>query len=276
MLIFSALSMSAIRVAAAGKPGAAAAGGSALTGGKIAPAMPATPMIAPPPQGMPLATAGPDTVDSARIAESLSQMRAGGDHQFSFPPPTPAPVPTEMPEWVKAIGQFFDWLFGSGNLLVTGIFWLGAAALLGVLLYLLVPAIRDTIDGWLGRKRPEADDSADADLYPDAARARDLLAEADALATAGQFAEAVHLLLGRSLADIEERRPGLLKPALTARALSVAAALPAAARRAFAQLAATVERSLFARQPIDAQQWTQARAAYADFALAAPWREVAA
>jgi len=98
------------------------------------------------------------------------------------------------------------------------------------------------------------------------------IAEADRLAAAGQFGEAVHLLLGRSLEDIASRRPGLLKPALTARAIAVMAELPDQARLAFGRIAVTVERSLWARQPIDQSAWHDARSAYEDFALGPHWR----
>jgi hypothetical protein len=44
--------------------------------------------------------------------------------------------------------------------------------------------------------------------------------------------------------------------------------MPERARAAFAGIAGTVERSLYALRDLDAADWRTARAAYADFALA--------
>jgi hypothetical protein len=65
---------------------------------------------------------------------------------------------------------------------------------------------------------------------PDAAVARVLLADADALAAKGRYAEAAHLLLRRSVQDIEGSRPRLVRPALTSRDIAAHPGLPDAAR----------------------------------------------
>ena len=107
---------------------------------------------------------------------------------------------------------------------------------------------------------------------PEAAPVREWLREADAMAAAGRYAEAVHHLLFRSIEDIARRRPKLVRPALTSRELSASAALPPPARDLFAGIARLVERSLFGGRAVDASDWTGARAAYADFAAAGTWR----
>ena len=84
-----------------------------------------------------------------------------------------------------------------------------------------------------------------------------------------------HLLLGRSLEDIASRRPGLLRPALTARAIAVDEDLPGGARGAFGRIVAVVEQALWARRAIDAGDWTDARASYEDFAFGPHWRRAA-
>ena len=92
--------------------------------------------------------------------------------------------------------------------------WIGAAALLLLILYHFVPAFADWIDNFrFGRKRGDIEEEALGEAEAGAARAR--LADADALAAAGRFAEAVHLLLYRSVDDISDRRPGLVRPAMT-------------------------------------------------------------
>ena len=101
--------------------------------------------------------------------------------------------------------------------------------------------------------------------------ARALLAEADALAAEGRFAEAVHLLLYRSVEDISARRPGLVRPAMTSRELAAAADLPTVARHAFSRIARAVEISLFGGRSIDAGAWEQCRSAYAELTVPKNW-----
>ena len=93
--------------------------------------------------------------------------------------------------------------------------------------------------------------------------------DADRLAAEGRYDEATHLLLKRSVGQIAAARPGLLEPSSTAREIAELPALSEAARGAFALIAGRVERSLFALRSLTADDWRAARAAYADFALAA-------
>jgi hypothetical protein len=118
----------------------------------------------------------------------------------------------------------------------------------------------------LRRREPE---QAAAEWTPDAGEALALLEDADRLAAEGRFDEATHLLLMRSVGQIAEARPDLLEPSSTAREIAELPALPQAARGAFATIAERVERSLFALRSLSADDWQAARAAYADFALAA-------
>jgi hypothetical protein len=106
---------------------------------------------------------------------------------------------------------------------------------------------------------------------PEAAPVRSWLREADALAAEGRFAEAIRHLLFRSVDDIAKRRPRLVRPALTSRELAAAEAVPPAARDLFARIARLVERSLFGGRPVGEPDWTEARSAYADFALPRTW-----
>ena len=99
------------------------------------------------------------------------------------------------------------------------------------------------------------------------AEAEALLSDADALAAQGRYGEAVRLLLARSIGQIANRRPDLVHPSSTARELSRLDALPDAGRRAFAAIARSVERALFALEDLTERDWNEARAAYADFAL---------
>ena len=106
---------------------------------------------------------------------------------------------------------------------------------------------------------------------PELRQARQLLREADSLASAGQFAEAAHLLLLRSVEQIAAKQPGTVRPALTSRDIAAQPSLPIDVRNAFAMIAASVERSLFAGRGIDVTEWNRCRAAYADAALGREW-----
>ena len=115
-------------------------------------------------------------------------------------------------------------------------------------------------------------DVAEEDWAPDAAPVRAWLKEADMLAAEGRFAEAIHLLLFRSVEDMARRRPQLVRPALTSRELARAEGVPGTARALFARIAGSVEASLFGGRTVDADGWHAARAAYADYALPGAWR----
>src|SRR5690606_26136672 len=95
-----------------------------------------------------------------------------------------------------------------------------------------------------------------------------LLSDADALAAQGRFAEAVHLLLLRSINDIDGRLPNAVRPALTARDIAGLDRLPTAARPTFRQIARVVEASLFGGGAVDQGAYGECRDAYEAFALA--------
>jgi len=145
-----------------------------------------------------------------------------------------------------------------------------------VLIGVIGAAILFLVARWLSRleRRAKVEAEAEADVAtwrPEEKAARALLAEADAMAEAGNFGEAVHLLLQRGLEDIVRRRPRLLRPALTSREIAALDALPRLVRSTFTTMAAAVERSLFAGRAITRATWEEARAAYTEFALPGSW-----
>ena len=206
--------------------------------------------------------------DPELVDPGYDQTIAGGAIQTAFPPPQPQP---EAPEWLQAlfeaIGRFFQWSAPAGKPLL----WIGAALLLIVILYLFVPAFAGWVDDLRGRARRAAPQEEDSVGQAEAGAARALLSEADALAAQGRFAEAVHLLLHRSVEDIEGRRPGLVRPAMTSRDLAEAEGLPGVAREAFSRIARAVEISLFGGRAIDAGGWQQCRDAYAELTVPRNW-----
>jgi hypothetical protein len=94
-----------------------------------------------------------------------------------------------------------------------------------------------------------------------------LLEEADRLASQGRYAEAVRLILHRSIEDIERWRGDPLRPSLTSRDIARFDGLPDMARGIFARIVADVERSLFGGASLAQSDWARARADYARFAL---------
>ena len=193
-----------------------------------------------------------------------------GDDSIQYAP-LPEPEEPETPEWLE---RFLDWLgdvFSPvGEALATamgaiGLSWpvlqwvlLALAVLgLGVLLFRFVQPYR--------HRAPEP--TPEPEWAPDRHAALDLNAEADRLAAEGRFDAATHLLLQRSVGQIAELRPDLLRPSSTAREIAALPVLSDAAREAFAAIATRVERSLFALRRLDQADWQAARAAYSRFAL---------
>lgn len=206
-------------------------------------------------------------LDPELVDPGYAQTVAGGTIQTGFPPPQPLPEP---PAWLaaifEAVARFFEW---AGPALKP-MLWLGALLLVLLILYHFVPAFADWVDNLpLRRRREEAGEDRAGQAEAGAARA--LLAEADALAAEGRYAEAVHLLLYRSVEDIEGRRPGLVQPAMTSRELAEAEGLPSIARGAFSRIARAVEISLFGGRSIDAGAWGECRSAYAELTVAQNW-----
>lgn len=232
----------------------------------------APPPAASPPAPPPAAAFNPDgweggqLLDPELIDRGYGQTMADGTIQTSFPPPEKVEPP---PEWLADLFASLGNFFGTSGAVIRPILYIVIALFVLFLLYKLVPAFADWIDERLGRRRAAGEDDAAGQVEASAARA--LLSEAEALAAAGRYAEAVHLLLTRSVEDIAARRPGLVKPALTARDLAAADDLPGAVRGAFGRIAGAVERSLFGGRAVDQALWEQCRAAYAELTVARNW-----
>jgi hypothetical protein len=147
--------------------------------------------------------------------------------------------------------------------------WAAVAIIVAAVIYFIV---RYATGLNLRRREREAGASLEETWRPADAPSRALLAEADALAERGDYAGAAHLLLYRSIEDIEERRPDQVRPALTSRDIARLPALPPSPAQAFGGIVRAVERSLFGRRPLGAEEWRECRAAYERFAFAQEWR----
>lgn len=219
-----------------------------------------------------------------RFAGAWRALHADASIQFTLPPAAPPPG---QPAWLR---HALEWLARALRPIWHALRWLGrlmpdapyARILLWSVLALAALALawfvyeRVRHGEWrLPRRRARG---AAVPVDPEeawtaeAAPLRAWLREADALAAQGRYAEAVHHLLFRSVEDIQRRRPQAVRPALTSRELADAPAVPERARMLFAAIARLVERSLFGGRPVDRDEWTAARAAYADLAAPGAWR----
>jgi hypothetical protein len=201
------------------------------------------------------ATAAGGSFDSAHQA-----LAADKTLQFEMKGVEPPPPP---PGWLQPLADFLQAM----EPLFTIIFWIGLAAIvLSILWFIGRELIRIRPPGKTDRL-----DIRDDGWRPAPAAALALLSEADALAAEGRFAEAVHLLLLRSINDIDGRLPNTVRPALTARDIAGLGRLPAAARPAFDKIARVVESSLFGGRPVDRAAFVDCRAAYEAFAFPQAW-----
>lgn len=201
------------------------------------------------------------SISEADFIAAHDRLRADTAIQFDMPiarPPDPPP----------------QWLIDLFRLIAPYMKWIAWGLITVAVLALLYVIVRHFLANGLpfGRSRAEPAQDAAAEWRPEAGPARQLLREADALAAQGRYAEAVHLLLRRSIEEIERRRPHLVRPALTSRDIAAAITLPPEVRRVFSGIAGIVENSLFGGRPVDGEGWRAARSAYEDFALPQAWR----
>ena len=205
------------------------------------------------------AAAGAETAEQRLAAAHAALLKTPG-LQFDFAGAPPVPPP---PGWLEpllrllqALGPVLKYVFWGGLIL-------GALVIVCLILRELAPA------SWFRRKRAVV---ATADWRPAPEAARALLEDADGLAAAGRFEEAIHLRLFRSIEDLRARRPGAVRPALTSRDIAGLGVLPTQPRDAFARLARLVELTFFGGRPADAETFGAARRDYEAFAFPEAWR----
>ncbi|HVL42855.1 MAG TPA: hypothetical protein VM348_11910 [Brevundimonas sp.] len=192
-----------------------------------------------------------------RLARAHARLTADGALQFDrtgFQPP-------EIPGWLRWLGELLNFIAPA----LKYIFWGGLILIVALLLFAIGRELLKLRAG--PGKAASLPSEPQPEWRPDPAMARDLLAQADALAARGLFAEAAHLLLLRSVDDIQKRQPRALGVALTTREIAALKAIPDAARPAFTHIGGLVERSLFGAAPVSATDFADCRKAYEDFAL---------
>lgn len=178
--------------------------------------------------------------------------------QFHFPA-APAPEPPEPPS--------VPWNLGDGS----AVFWIVVAMAVAGILFVAVNQIR----AYRARVATGAPGPANTPLPPGPAPVvvpRAALDEADVLAAAGRYGEAVHALLLRGVGAIRQRYPRALAPSHTSRDIARLPVLPENTRHAFAGIAQRTERAVFARTDLVQEDWEACRALYAGLLPAAPSR----
>lgn len=140
-------------------------------------------------QGSGVAAAGAQTAEQ-KLAQAHAALLNTRGIQFDFAgvpaPPAPPPWIEPLVKLLQAIGPALKYVFWGGVIL-------GLALILYFIARELVP------DRWFRRRKTEV---AATDWRLEPAQARALLEDADGLAAAGRFEEAIHLLLFRSIDDL--------------------------------------------------------------------------
>lgn len=202
------------------------------------------------------------SVASDGFARAHAALLKGKDLQFDPTVYKPPPIP----KWAEVLGA------GLAKLapVLTYVFWGGLILGAALILYFLG---RELIATRWPSRRPGRGPNLVADTWrPTAAKARTLLEDADRLAAEGRFAEATHLILFRSIEDIESRRPDLIRPALTSRDIAGLEGVPRSVRDVFAGIARVVEASFFGGRSVSAEEFAACRKAYEGFAFKEAWR----
>jgi hypothetical protein len=188
--------------------------------------------------------------------------------QFAFPSDLPPKLPHE-PEWMKALGRVLAWALHGALPFFKIVFWSALAAAAALILFLILREIVGI--RFARRRRSAAKRRGPVDWRPEAWKARALLEDADRLAASGAFDAAAHLILHRSIEDIEGHRPRMVRPALTARDIAAMETMPASIREAFSAIARAVETSFFGGRHLDAEAFAACRQAYEAFAFPQAW-----
>lgn len=184
---------------------------------------------------------------------------------------TAPPDPHAAEFWRKvleAIGSFFRVLGELFAPIAPVLPWLLYALAIAVIGLLLSPVVRLFLTSRFERLFTRDNLRPEEAWRPTRAAVTALLGDIDALAAQGLYDEAVHLLLVRSVADINAFRPDLVRPHYSARDILTHPLLPEAARPAFRAIVGWVETSYFAGIAVGKAGFDACRQAYVTFVAA--------
>jgi len=216
---------------------------------------------------------------SQTAAEALDKLGAAHaallrqtDLQFHLSkaaPPARSPLMEWLAKLLAPLGKALEPAAKALAPVAPYIFWTGVAIGAGFILFLIGQRLFAVKRGLVlgGLKL-----SAGAEPWrPAPEQALALLEEADRLAAEGRFVEAAHLILLRSIQDIQARRPRAVAVSLTSRDIARLDAMPPSARTLFAGIAEAVEISLFGGRPLDGEGYARCRDAYSSFVETGSW-----
>ncbi len=223
-----------------------------------------------PATGHPATGVSPVLPDAGHARKLIDLANAKHDIQTSFVA-TPKPDPHAAEFWhhvFEGLGNFFE---GVGKLfaplapvLPYLLYLLGFA----VLALLLSPVVRLFLTTRFERLFSGHQLKAETPWRPTREAVVALLHDIDTLAAQGSYDEAVHLLLVRSVADINAYRPDMVRPHVSAREICTHPLLPEGARPAFTRIVEWVEKSYFAGLAVGKAGFDACRQAYVDFVAA--------
>lgn len=208
------------------------------------------------------------TAQDIEAAEALiAQANGDGSIQTAFAQPVqPNPFIEGILAQIRAfIGRIFRFLLEVFEPIAPFLPWIIGVGLIALVVLLASPVVRSLLrtrfEKWFPPRRP----APEIPWRPSAEAAAALLEEIDALAAKGEYDEAVHLLLQRSVADLNAFRPDLVRRHFSARDISAHPLLPEDARPAFREITHWAEKSYFAAIPVGREGFEACRRAYADF-----------
>jgi len=209
-------------------------------------------------------------VDAAEARRLIGQVNGSHDLQTTFTA-MPKPDLKALEFWnrvFKNIGEFFEKVASVFKPLAPVMPYILVALALALIALLLSPFVRMMITSRFQRLFARDHLRADAPWRPTREAVVALLGDIDRLAAEGSYDEAIHLLLVRSVADINAFRPNLVRKHYSARDIRSHPLLPEAARPAFTEIVRCVEKSYFAGIAATRGDFDACRAAYAAFIAA--------
>ncbi len=201
------------------------------------------------------------SIDQAR--QLIHKVNADNDLQSHFGHIDP-PKPVHL-EWLANFFKALADLFAPIGPILPYLLY---ALAIAVVIIVLIPVARLLINTRFERFRDRDRLNADAPWRPTREAVAALLGDIDALAADGRYDEAVHLLLVRSVADINAYRPDMVRLHYSARDILIHPLLPAGARPAFQRIVGWVEKSYFAGIAVGKAGFDACRQAYVDFVAA--------
>jgi len=210
----------------------------------------------------------PLTAADIEAAEALIS-RVNGDRTFQTALALKAEPNPFLASLLRAIRDFFREVFTFFARLLEplgpALPWVIGIALFLLLVLLASPLVRALIRARFEKLFQRDHLLPETPWRPTAEAAAALLGAIDALAAKGDYDAAVHLLLHRSVADLNAFRPDLVRRHFSARDICAHPLLPEDARPAFGEITRWAEKSFFAGQPVGREGFDACRQAYVAF-----------